>query len=146
MKRSLAVLVVCLGAASSAGAQSTEFSQAILSLPSQTSATGLVFDEARLFSGLVDATITNQTGELDDFAGADVISFRVVPRDGTTPPAGVGFTSPFIGTRAQFEQWARDNAGPLLRVLFPGGLSFREGCPPRRRDATWRACTRSSCC
>ena len=123
MKRSLAVLVVCLGAASSAGAQSTEFSQAILSLPSQTSATGLVFDEARLFSGLVDATITNQTGELDDFAGADVISFRVVPRDGTTPPAGVGFTSPFIGTRAQFEQWARDNAGPLLRVLFPGGLS-----------------------
>ncbi len=118
-----AVLAVNLGAASLAGAQSTEFSQAILSLPSQALPTGLLFDRARLFSGLVDATVTNQTGELGDFEGADIISFRVVPRDGTTPPAGTGFTTPFVGTRAEFEQWARDNAGPLLTVLFPGGLS-----------------------
>ena len=117
------VLAVSLGAASVAGAQSKEFSQAILSLPSQPLPTGLRFDGARLFAGLVDATITNQTGAPGDFEGADVISFRVVPRDGTTPPAGIGFTAPFVGTRAEFEQWARDNAGSLLTVLFPGGLS-----------------------
>jgi hypothetical protein len=118
-----AALAVCFGVVPPAGAQSTELSQAILSLPSQTLPTGLLFDDARLFAGLIDATITNQTGALDDFAGADVIAFRVVPRDGTTPPAGIGFTSPFVGTRAEFEQWARENAAPLLRVLFPGGLS-----------------------
>ena len=117
------VLAVSLGAASLAGAQSTDFSQAILSLPSQQLPTGLRFDGARLFAGLIDATITNQTGALGDFEGADVIAFRVVPRDGTTPPAGIGFTTPFVGTRAEFEQWARDNAGSLLTVLFPGGLS-----------------------
>jgi len=123
MKGLCAVLAVSLGAASLAGAQSTEFSQAILSLPSQDLPTGLLFDGARLFSGLVDATITNRTGALGDFEGADVISFRIVPRDGTPPPTGLGFTTPFVGTRAQFEQWARDNAGTLLTVLFPGGLS-----------------------
>jgi hypothetical protein len=57
-----------------AWAQSREFSQAILSPPSEQLATGLRFDGARLFSGLVVATITNRTGAPGDFEGADVIS------------------------------------------------------------------------
>jgi hypothetical protein len=122
----------------SAGAPSTELAQAILSLPSQTLPTGLLFDDARLFAGIIDATITNQTGELDDFAGADVIAFRVVRRDGTAPPAGIGFTSPFVGTRAEFEQWPATTPGRCC------ASSFREDCPPARPGAR-RACTRSNC-
>lgn len=113
---------VALGVAA-ASADAQDFSQAILALPSQPTAGGRTFDDARLFAGLIDAVITNQTGSPDDFDGVDLISFRVMPRDGMPPPAGVGFATPFVGTRAQFEQWARDNAGDLLRVLFPGGLS-----------------------
>jgi hypothetical protein len=119
----MAVLAMCLCAAAAAQAQTNELSQAILSLPSRPIASGRLFDDARLFGGLVDALITNVTGAPDDFGDADVISFRVVPRNGSAPPAGLGFTTPFVGTRAEFEQWARDNAASLLAVLFPGGLS-----------------------
>jgi len=119
----IAVLAITLCAAGAAHAQSNELSQAILSLPSRPIANGRLFDDARLFGGLVDALITNVTGAADDFGDGDLISFRIVPRNGNAPPEGLGFTTPFVGTRDEFERWARDNAASLLAVLFPGGLS-----------------------
>jgi hypothetical protein len=112
-----------LGSASLAGAQSSEFSEAILSLPSQLASDSRLYDAVRLFGGRIDAVIRDRTGQPDDFEGADVISFQIVPRSGDAPPTGVGFTAPFVGTRAEFEEWARANAEPLLAVLFPAGLS-----------------------
>jgi hypothetical protein len=120
----LVAAATLLVAALLAEAQSSTFSQTILSLQSRPTPTGLEIDNARLFGGSVRAVITDQTGVTDDFAGADVIAFRIVPRTASIPlPAGEGFTTDFVGTRADFERWACDNAADLLRVLFPGGVS-----------------------
>jgi hypothetical protein len=120
----LVAAAALLAAALPAQAQSSSFSHAVLSLPSQRTPDGREFDSARLFGGLVTAVITNRTDVVDDFEDADLISFRVIPRDGSIPtPSGEGFTRDFVGTRAEFEDWARAHAGDLLSVLFPGGLS-----------------------
>jgi hypothetical protein len=113
-----------LAAAPAAFAQGSTFSQAVLSLPSRRTPAGREVDDARLFAGRIRAVITDQTGIVDDFDDADLIAFRIVPRDASIPtPSGVGFTRDFVGTRVQFEEWARANAADLLRVLFPAGLS-----------------------
>ena len=119
----LAVVALCPGLATSAAAQSSDLSQAVLSLPSRSTFESRLYEQARLFGGLIDATITNLNGNPDDFDGDDLITFRIQPRTGTAP-SGVGFSEFFTGTHADFEQWARRNAGQLLRVLFPGGLSY----------------------
>ena len=112
-----------LAAAPPAVAQTDEFSQAVLALPSTITGDQREINDARLFGGLIRSVITNQTGPADDFDGADIISFLALPRSGGPGPIGPGFTTPFVGTRAEFEAWARDNAADLLRVFFPGGLS-----------------------
>ena len=113
-----------LMASSTAHAQSSQLSQAVLALPSTTVGADKIIDSARLFGGIIQATITNQEGTPQDFLTGDRISFRVQPRTQVANlPTGAGFDTPFVGTKAEFEAWARLNANDLLRVLFPAGLA-----------------------
>jgi hypothetical protein len=117
-------LVGLLAVGSGASAQSTEFSQAILALPSSVSDNQRLINDARLFGGVIRAVITNQFGTEQDFQSSDLISFLVLPRTSMAEaPTGEGFTTPFVGTRQEFEAWARANADGLLRVFFPAGLT-----------------------
>jgi hypothetical protein len=111
-------------ATSTAHAQSSQLSQAVLALPSTTVGADKIIENARLFGGIIQATITNQEGTPQDFLTGDRISFRVQPRTQVANlPTGAGFDTPFVGTKAEFEAWARRNANDLLRVLFPAGLA-----------------------
>jgi len=123
VQRSVIGLVAILAASPAALAQSKEFSDAVLALPSTITVDQRQIADARLFGGLIRSVITNQTGSADDFEGSDQISFLALPRSGIPGPTGLGFTTPFVGTRDQFETWAQDNAADLLRIFFPGGLS-----------------------
>jgi len=103
-------------------------SDIVQALPSNLNGGIRSYDNARLFDGIVNATITNRDANPGDFGSDDVISFLVTPRPGATlknPPTGPGFDSPLVLTRAQFENWAKDptNAANLLKVFFPSGLS-----------------------
>jgi hypothetical protein len=105
-----------------ARAQSSSLTQAILALPGSPDGSRLRFDNARLFEGLVEATITNGAGAVDDFQEGDRISLLLLRRDGQVT-VGEGFSFAFEGTRSDFDRWARENAPTILEVLFPGGLS-----------------------
>ena len=99
----VAALMSMLAAAPPAVAQTDEFSQAVLALPSTITGDQREINDARLFGGLIRSVITNQTGPADDFDGADIISFLALPRSGGPGPIGPGFTTSFVGTRAEFE-------------------------------------------
>jgi hypothetical protein len=120
---SFALAIALLAATSDvARAQSSSLTQAILALPGSPAGNLLRFDNARLFEGLVEATITNGAGAVDDFQEGDRITLRLLRRDGQAT-TGEGFSFPFEGTRSDFDRWARDNARSILEVLFAGGLS-----------------------
>jgi hypothetical protein len=120
---SFGLAIVLLAATSGiAQAQSSSLTQAILALRGSPEGSLLRFDNARLFEGLVEATITNGAGGVEDFQEGDRIVLRLLRRDGQVP-TGEGFSFPFEGTRSDFDRWARDNAGTILEVLFAGGLS-----------------------
>ena len=105
-----------------APAQTSSLSQAILALPSTINDSQRLISDARLFSGIIRAVIVSETGTPQLFQDGDQISFLALPRTGAGP-GGVGFATPFVGTRVEFEAWARANAANLLQVFFPGGLS-----------------------
>ena len=116
------VLALLIATSNVAQAQSSSLTQAILALPGSPAGNLLRFDNARLFEGLVEATITNGAGAVDDFQEGDQITLRLLRRDGQAT-TGQGFSFPFEGTRSDFDRWARDNARTILEVLFAGGLS-----------------------
>jgi hypothetical protein len=104
------------------GAAQDDFAKAVLALPSTAIGDSARLFDTPLFDGRVDATITDQNGSNTDFAANDLISFRALStRPGSA--AGEGFTVPFVGTRDQFETWARTHAKELLEVFFPSGLA-----------------------
>jgi len=118
--------VFVAGAREAAAQWPKSISDVVLALPSTLNAGIRTYDNARLFDGIVNATITNQDNTPGDFGANDRITFRVTPRPGSklkTPPTGPGFDSPITLTRAQFEDWANTNAPQLLEVLFPSGLA-----------------------
>jgi hypothetical protein len=118
--------VLGAGAREAAAQWPKSISDVVLALPSTLNAGIRTYDNARLFDGIVNATITNQDNTPGDFGANDRITFRVTPRPGSklnTPPTGPGFDSPITLTRAQFEDWANTNAPQLLEVLFPSGLA-----------------------
>lgn len=120
-RHSIVAIALCLLAVapSLARAQSADLSNAVLSLPSRTVDGTRIYNDARLFSGLVTATIVDNNGNPNDFRDNDTIVFRLNSR--TASGLTLGFGTPF--TRQQFEEWAQGNAKGLLDILFPGGLS-----------------------
>jgi len=123
-RHSIAAIALCIVGIfpSLARAQGADFSNAILSLPSQSLNSGArAYNDARLFGGLVTATIVNNNGNASDFRDNDTIVFRLTSRTGSLA-TGIGSATAPV-TQAAFEQWARDNAPTLLKILFPGGLS-----------------------
>jgi hypothetical protein len=103
-------------------------SDVVLALPSITSGDTRTYDNARLFDGVVNATIVDRNNNPGDFGPTDLISFQVRPRTGATSarqPDGAGFDFPIVLTRDEFEAWAtrEENATRLLEVLFPSGLA-----------------------
>jgi len=105
-----------------------DISDIVLALPSNLNGGVRTYDNARLFDGIVNATITNRDGIPGDFGADDQITFQITSRPGSglkTPPNGPGFGSLLTLTRSQFEDWAKDptNAANLLEVLFPSGLA-----------------------
>jgi hypothetical protein len=115
----IAVLVATSGVAR---AQSSSLTQALLALPGLPEGASLRFNNARLFEGLIVATITNNVGGVNDFQEGDQISLQLLRRDGQAVD-GQGFSFPIEGTRSDFDRWARENARTILEVLFAGGLS-----------------------
>lgn len=110
--------------ASTAHAQSSQLSQAVLALPSTVIGADKIIENARLFGGLLQATITNQEGTPQDFLAGDRISIRLQPRTLlANAPTGEGFDTPFVGTRQAFEEWARGHASEIVRILFPASLA-----------------------
>ncbi len=76
------------------------------------------FVDARLYGGAIEAIISDRDGITDNFADIDRIRFTIRPR------SGQGQALVFPGeTRAEFEDWARENASALLAILFPSSLS-----------------------
>lgn len=100
---------------------------AILSLCKATSTcTGRtqIVTGGRLYGATVDAQITNADGSDLDFGTEDRINSLKVQRSGRF----VCFPDPVScaggsGTKDQFKQWVKDNAGTLIDLLFPAGLS-----------------------
>jgi hypothetical protein len=111
-----ATVFAVLASPSTADAQSSGVAQAVLALPSITHE-GTRIVNGRLYGGNVRATITDQDRSPNDFNGSDTIVFSITPRIGTA--RGLNFS----GTRPQFDQWVKDNASDLLRILFPGNIS-----------------------
>lgn len=125
------IILACVlgaGAREAAAQWPTNISDVVLALPSSLNGGTRTYDNARLFDGIVNATITNQDGNAGDFSALDQITFRLTSRPGSTPknrPTGAGFDFPLTLTRAQFEDWANDpaNARKILEVLFPSGIA-----------------------
>lgn len=122
-RQRLILFALALAVGAREASAQNQFADAVLSLPS----TAINGDTARLFDtplfeGAVRATITNLSGSNNDFQPEDLISFRALGQ-GRNAPTGIGFTEDFQGTRAQFEEWAKQNAKALYDVFFPKGLA-----------------------
>lgn len=108
-------LLVHIAALAAVAEAQTGLSQAVLQLPSNILGSNRIVD-GRLYGGAIAATIADQDGDPGNFEPDDIIAFAIGPR-------GADPTLQFKGSQAAFEDWARDNADALLRVLFPAGLA-----------------------
>src|SRR5688500_2602201 len=114
---------VCLHvlvAASSAHAQDglSRAVQALPRTPVNSILTGI--NAARLYGGIIDATITEQDRDPDTFGASDCIDFTIRPREpGLTPMRFVGprtgsGAGSCPGAQGNFEDWAEREATGLL--------------------------------
>jgi len=118
--------VLAAGTREAAAQWPKSISDVVLALPSNVDGGTRTYDNARLFDGIVNATITSGDSVLDDFSANDQIRFQLTPRPGSTltkAPAGPGFDSPLTLSKADFEAWATTNASDVLKVLFPSGIA-----------------------
>ena len=113
--RLFTLLLVHFAALTAVAEAQTGLSQAVLQLPSNILGSSRIVD-GRLYGGAIAATIADQDGDPGNFEPDDIITFAIGPR-------GADPTLRFNGSQAAFEDWARDNADALLRVLFPAGLA-----------------------
>ena len=121
-QRSVVGLMAMLAASPAALAQTKEFADAVLALPSTITADQRLIDDARLFGGIIRSTITNQTGSADDFAGNDQISFLALPRSGVAgrPARASRHRSPAPAPSSNYGHATRRTRPTCWRSSSPG--------------------------
>jgi hypothetical protein len=107
----------------------TGLSRAVQELP-RTAVGDLLtaIQAARLYGGIIDATITEQDRNRDTFGASDCINFAIRPR--VAGPAPLQFSGPRSaagaglcpGTQGTFDDWARSESARLLAIIFPSAL------------------------